>query len=72
VLETNALASGLLSPYGPCGDIPGILVAGGITPCEDARILLEYKKVLRRSMFKLSAHRREAEGWDCILSGLVS
>lgn len=59
VLDTNALVSGLLSPYGPCGEILGILVAGGITLCVDARILLEYEEVLRRPKFKLSAHRRE-------------
>jgi putative PIN family toxin of toxin-antitoxin system len=51
VLDTNVLVSGLLTPFGPCGEIVRMLPAGAFELCVDARILLEYDEVLRRPRF---------------------
>ena len=51
VIDTNVLVSGLLSPFGPPGTIMGLLAAGRLCPCYDARILAEYDAVLKRSAF---------------------
>ena len=51
VLDTNVLVSGLLSPYGPCGEILKMLDAGSLVPLHDARILWEYREVLDRPKF---------------------
>ena len=50
-LDTNVLVSGLLSPHGNCGEIVRMVSAGKVIPCHDARILSEYKEVLRRPKF---------------------
>ena len=51
VLDTNVLVSGLLNPYGPPGRIVGMVAAGELTLCFDARILCEYSEVLMRPKF---------------------
>ena len=51
VLDTNVLVSGLLTPFGACGDVVRLLTGGAVTLCVDARILLEYNEVLRRPHF---------------------
>jgi putative PIN family toxin of toxin-antitoxin system len=51
VLDTNVLVSGLLSPYGPPAEVVGMVVAGAVTLCVDARILVEYEQVLARPRF---------------------
>ena len=51
VIDTNVLVSGLLSPFGPPGVIVGLIAAGRLRPCYDARILAEYNEVLRRPAF---------------------
>ncbi len=51
VVDTNVLVSGLLSPFGPPGAIVGLIAAGGLSLCYDARILAEYAEVLRRPRF---------------------
>ena len=51
VLDTNVLVAGLLSPFGPCGDIVRMVSAGKLTLCVDARVLSEYHEVLRRPKF---------------------
>ena len=55
VLDTNVLVSGLLTPFGTCGDIVRMLTSGELVLCVDARILLEYDDVLRRSKFSIAA-----------------
>ena len=52
VLDTNVLVAGLLSPFGPCGDIVRMVSSGSLTLCVDARILSEYHEVLRRPKFQ--------------------
>lgn len=52
VLDTNVLVSGLLTPYGPNGEIIRLLSAGALTVQYDARILLEYQDVLSRPRFQ--------------------
>ncbi len=52
VLDTNVLVAGLLSPFGPCGEIVRMVSSGEITLALDARILTEYQEVLARPKFK--------------------
>jgi putative PIN family toxin of toxin-antitoxin system len=51
VLDTNVLVSGLLSPFGPPGEIVRMVSSGSIVLCVDARILGEYEEVLLRPRF---------------------
>lgn len=51
VLDTNVLVSGLLSPFGPPGEIVRLAAAGEITLCFDPRIVAEYRLVLARPAF---------------------
>lgn len=51
VLDTNVLVAGLLSPFGPPGEIVRMVSSGEVTLCFDARILAEYGEVLRRPRF---------------------
>jgi putative PIN family toxin of toxin-antitoxin system len=51
VLDTNVLVSGLLSPFGPPGEIVRLASNGYITLCVDARISAEYRDVLARPRF---------------------
>lgn len=51
VLDTNVLVSGLLSPFGPPGEIVRLVSSGEIVLCLDARILTEYEEVLARPKF---------------------
>jgi putative PIN family toxin of toxin-antitoxin system len=52
VLDTNVLVAGLLSPFGPCGEIIRMVSSGELTLCIDARILSEYSEVLHRHKFR--------------------
>ncbi len=51
VLDTNVLVAGLLSPFGPPGEIVRMVSSGELTLCLDARVLSEYAEVLRRPKF---------------------
>jgi uncharacterized protein len=57
VLDTNVLVSGLLSPFGTCGEIVRMLTSGLVVLCVDARILLEYDEVLHRRKFGIDPSR---------------
>ena len=57
VLDTNVLVAGLLTPFGPCGEIVRMVSAGSLSLCYDARILIEYHEVLRRSKFNFNAEK---------------
>lgn len=52
VVDTNVLVAGLLSPFGPPGEIVRMTAAGSLSLCFDARILTEYADVLGRSKFR--------------------
>ena len=52
VLDTNVLVAGLLSPFGPCGEIVRMVSSGEVTLSFDARILSEYAEVLARPKFR--------------------
>jgi uncharacterized protein len=52
VLYTNVLVAGLLTPFGPCGQIVRMVSSGELLLCFDARILAEYEAVLGRPKFK--------------------
>jgi len=52
VLDTNVLVAGLLSPYGPCGEIVRMVSSGELSLCIDARILSEYREVLHQAKFR--------------------
>ncbi len=54
VLDTNVLVSGLLTPFGPSGEIVRMVFSGELTVYIDARILAEYKDVLHRPKFKFN------------------
>jgi len=54
VLDTNVLVSGLLTPFGPSGEIVRMLFSGKLILCLDARILSEYKDVLNRPKFNFN------------------
>ncbi len=51
VLDTNVLVAGLLSPFGPCGEIVRMVSSGELTLAFDARIMAEYQEVLARPKF---------------------
>lgn len=51
VLDTNVLVAGLLSPFGPPGEIVRLLSGGELTLLLDARVLSEYREVLLRPKF---------------------
>lgn len=51
VVDTNVLVAGLLSPFGPPGEIVRMIASGAVTLCIDARILTEYADVLSRAKF---------------------
>jgi putative PIN family toxin of toxin-antitoxin system len=55
VLDTNVLVAGLLSPFGPPGEIVRMVSSGAVTLCVDARILSEYEEVLARPRFAFDA-----------------
>ena len=52
VLDTNVLVAGLLSPFGPPGEIVRMVASGTLSLCFDARILSEYAVVLKRPKFQ--------------------
>ena len=54
VLDTNVLVSGLLTPFGPSGEIVRMVFAGELILYLDARILSEYQEVLHRPKFKFN------------------
>ena len=60
VLDTNVLVSGLLSPFGPPGDILRLITTWTVRVCYDARILGEYSQAAR-SKREISA--QPAEGF---------
>jgi len=60
VLDTNVLVAGLLSPFGPCGEIVRMVSSGEITLSFDARILNEYQEVLARPKFKFDKDKTAA------------
>ena len=51
MLDTNVLVSGLLSPFGPPGEIVRMVSSGAVVLCLDARIFAEYDDVLARPRF---------------------
>lgn len=57
VLDTNVLVAGLLTPFGPCGEIVRMVSSGELTLSLDARILIEYQEVLDRPKFKFDKDR---------------
>ena len=70
VLDTNVLVAGLLSPFGPYGDIVRLVSSGDLVLCFDARILSEYREVLSRPKFHFNQYQVAAlldfiehQGW---------
>ncbi len=51
VVDTNILASGLLSPFGPPGRIASGIAVGTWKVCYSAQIMAEYAEVLLRPAF---------------------
>jgi len=65
VLDTNVLVSALLNPLGPPAQILGLTLIGELTAAYDARLMAEYREVLRRKEFGFS-RRRVAEVLDAL------
>ena len=59
VLDTNVLVSGLLSPFGPPGEIVRLVTSAAVRLCYDARILGEYRQGLQRPAFPFGRSRIE-------------
>jgi len=57
VLDTNVLVSGLLTPFGVCGEIVRMLTSDEMTLCVDYRILIEYGEVLHRPQFNIAPQK---------------
>jgi len=57
VLDTNVLVAGLLSPFGPCGQIVRMVSSGGLTLYYDARIFCEYHEVLLGPKFRFDREK---------------
>lgn len=60
VLDTNVLVSGLLSPFGVCGEIVRMVLSGELRLSFDARILTEYEEVLKRPKFRFEEDKIDA------------
>ena len=60
VLDTNVLVAGLLSPFGPCGEIVRMVSSGELTISFDARIMSEYSEVLKRPKFIFNGEKAAA------------
>jgi len=53
VIDTNVVVSGLLTPNGPPARILDAILDGRVKMVYDARVLAEYRDVLRRPRLKL-------------------
>lgn len=71
VLDTNILVAGLLSPFGPCGEIVRMVSSGELILLFDARILSEYDEVLRRPKFKFEEEKVVALLYYIVYRGQV-
>jgi putative PIN family toxin of toxin-antitoxin system len=60
VVDTNILVAGLLTPFGPCGEIVRMVSSGELVLSFDARILTEYEEVLGRQRFKFEKNKVDA------------
>jgi len=54
VIDTNILVSAFWLKIGSPAKILDLVLTGGLKPCFDSRILLEYKAVLTRPRFRFS------------------
>jgi len=57
VVDTNVLVAGLLSPFGPPGEIVRMIASGAVCVCLDARILTEYADALSMPKFQFEAEQ---------------
>lgn len=57
VVDTNVLVAGLLSPFGPPGEIVRMIASGAVSVCIDVRIQTEYADVLSRPKFQFEAEQ---------------
>ena len=60
IIDTNVLVAGLLSPFGPPGEIVRMIASGALCLCFDARILTEYEEVLGREKFRFNSEQIQA------------
>ena len=67
VIDTNVVVSGLLNPHGPSARVLDAILDGRVKLVYDARILAEYRDVLRRPRLKLAPDKITA-----FLNGLQS
>ena len=67
VIDTNVVVSGLLNPHGASARVLDAVLDGRVKLVYDARILAEYRDVLRRPRLKLAPNKITA-----FLNGLQS
>lgn len=60
VIDTNVVVSGLLSPQGSSARVLDAILEGRLKLVYDARILAEYRDVLRRPRLKLAPAKIQA------------
>lgn len=60
VIDTNVVVSGLLTPQGPSARVLDAMLDGRLKLVYDARILAEYRDVLRRPRLKLAPAKIQA------------
>jgi putative PIN family toxin of toxin-antitoxin system len=60
VVDTNVVVSGLLTPHGPSARVLDAVIDGRVKLVYDARILSEYRDVLRRPRLKLDPNKIQA------------
>jgi len=60
VIDTNVVVSGLLSPHGHSARLLDAVLDGRVKLVYDARILAEYRDVLRRPRLKLDPDKIQA------------
>lgn len=71
VVDTNVLVAGLLSPFGPPGEVVRMIASGSLSVCFDARIMTEYAQVLSRPKFPFSQDHIDALLGQVKASGVV-
>lgn len=59
-MDSNVLVAGLLSPFGPPGEILRMIASCTVRLCFDAGILTEHDEVLARPKFQFSAEQTRA------------
>ena len=72
VVDTNVIVSGLLVATSPPGEIVKMIATGVLQLCYDARIVVEYKRVLGYSRFPFTQEEIDAFILKAVSAGFPS